>query len=184
MRQLQQMSPQYAIELYKVKGIPLLVFLNLKFQTVSFYNETFFPISGHFEKTIRCTEWPDNDLEQYKVKRTHVCVTHCIPENQISVCSALWPKFFELQAIIRQKALTKNLYDLDLKNELGSQKNGMKNGKFVTLLVFTQHCYCCTVLHSSITVGCRVSLSDTIQPIFSETADYSRTCLERPPHWP
>ncbi len=43
----------------------------------------------------RCTKWPPNDFEHYKLKDT-LWVT-CVPDFQSSLCFYLWPAIFEIQ---------------------------------------------------------------------------------------
>ena len=74
----------------------------------------------------KCTEWPPNYLEHYKVKVTpHICVTS-MPKCQISVCFALKPAIFKIMAHFISGQFT---IDNNVKWQKKNQKNA-KNSKF------------------------------------------------------
>ena len=50
----------------------------------------------------KCTEWPQNDLEYRKVKRTPYMCCYGVPKSKIVVCFALWLTVLELHAILKQ----------------------------------------------------------------------------------
>ena len=86
----------------KVKCTPyvLLVFVIPNFHCVLLYDQQFSRYRLFWDK---CTEWPQNDLEPYKVKLPYTCI--CITtlrESQISLQFALRPSVLKLQAILRQ----------------------------------------------------------------------------------
>ncbi len=76
----------------------LLVSICSKFHSVYFYDQPFLRCWPFWKK---CTEWPQNDFESYKVNVPHTCVIG-IHESQISVHFALWPAVLEIQTILRQ----------------------------------------------------------------------------------
>ncbi len=56
------------------------------------------------------TDWPQNNLEHWKVKSTPY--TYNYQESQISICVALVPAVLELQAILRQvHQMTQNVLE-------------------------------------------------------------------------
>ena len=80
-------------------NVPLMCYLGPWFPNFTPYPST--AISLRYRALwYKCTEWPQNDLEPYKVKCTPYMYT--LPESQISLCFALRPAVFEIQAILKK----------------------------------------------------------------------------------
>ena len=71
----------------------LLVSTCPKLHPVSLYENPFLRYRPFWDKH---TEWHENGIEFYKVKRTHIWVTN-IHKSQISLPFALWPAVFEIR---------------------------------------------------------------------------------------
>ncbi len=69
-----------------------------KIYSVSLFDQ---PFSRYRPFWDNCTEWPQIDLAQYKVKLPYICITS-VRDSQISLRFALRPALFETQAILRQ----------------------------------------------------------------------------------
>ncbi len=76
----------------------LLGSMSPKFHSISLHDEPFSCYRPFWEK---CTQWPQNDLEPYKVKLSYICITS-VPDSQMSLHFTLRPAIFEIQAILRQ----------------------------------------------------------------------------------
>ncbi len=74
----------------------VLISTSPKFRSIPPYDQ---PISRYRQLWDKCTEWPQNDLEHYKVKCTqYICITS-ISESQIPLRFALRTAVTEIHAI-------------------------------------------------------------------------------------
>ncbi len=109
LRQVHQMSPKMTLNTKRSKYpiityYVLLVFPSPKFQFVSFYNQ---PILSYRPFWDKCTEWPINDPETYKVKGTPyiICIYALRVSQSHKLCFVLLSTishFQQSQANLRQ----------------------------------------------------------------------------------
>ena len=74
----------------------LLFTTNSKFHSISLYDQ---PFSSYRPFWDKCTKWPQIDLEPYKVKVLHICISS-VPDFQISLCFAVRPAVFKISYIL------------------------------------------------------------------------------------
>ena len=85
-------DPEMTLNTYWVKGDVYVwaVSLSQKFQTISFYGNLWLILRD------KCTEGPQNDLENYEVKGVLYISSNGTPEFQIAACLTPWLNIYKI----------------------------------------------------------------------------------------